>query len=96
MECSIELFRVTREAIAYLKFILEGYQGLAVLKTLDAQQGLVSVHIAPGAEKDIALILEDLAREIPLSKVDQTARHDSSDFESTSESDAFSPFSAPR
>lgn len=96
MECSIEIFRVAREAMAYLKFILEGYQGLAVLKTLDAQQGLVSVHIAPGAEKDIAVILDDLAGEIPLSKVDQMTRREVLDFESRSGSDAFSPFSAPR
>jgi hypothetical protein len=89
MECSIEIFRVAREAIAYLKFILEGYQGLAVLKTLDARQGLVSVHIAPGAEKDIALILDDLAGEIPLSRVDEMVRHGASGFTNGNESDPF-------
>ena len=94
MVCSVEIFQVDKETIAYLKFILEGYEGLAVLKTLDARQGLVSVHIAPGAEEDIKLILDDLAREISLSRVDSADFRGLCDFEDVNGSDPFSPVSA--
>ena len=36
---------INREKIGLLKFLLEGYDGLAVLSTIDAQQGLVKVLV---------------------------------------------------
>ena len=57
-------YRVDRREIAFLKFIFEAYDGIAVLETLDPVAGIVAFHIAPGCERDVDAILEDLKREI--------------------------------
>lgn len=55
-------YRVDRRQIAFIRFILEAYDGVAVVKTLNAKAGLVEFQIAPGCEPDIELILHDLGR----------------------------------
>lgn len=41
-----------------LRFILEAYEGIAVLTTLDSKLGLVELSIAPGCESDVLSILK--------------------------------------
>ena len=57
-------YRVDRREIAFVKFILEAYDGLAVMETLDPMAGMVVFHIAPGCEADVDMILQDLKKEI--------------------------------
>lgn len=59
-----QYYRVDRREIAFIKFIVEAYDGIAVLETLDPMAGIVVFHIAPGCERDIDALLEDLKREI--------------------------------
>ena len=40
-------FRVKREDIGYLTFILESYSGLAVVRTIDSREALIEILIAP-------------------------------------------------
>jgi hypothetical protein len=61
-------YRVDRREIAYIKFILEAYDGLAIVKTLDPQAGLIEFQIAPGCEQDVEMILEDLQSRIMMEK----------------------------
>jgi len=63
-ETSKRYLRVERREIAFIKFIFEAYDGLAVLETLDPKAGIVVFHIAPGCERDVDAILQDLKREI--------------------------------
>ena len=64
VETSKRYFRVDRREIAFIKFIFEAYDGIAVLETLDPKAGIVVFHIAPGCERDVDAILQDLKREI--------------------------------
>ncbi len=57
-------YRVDRREIAFIRFILEAYDGLAIVKTLDPKAGLIEFQIAPGCEQDVAMILQDLKRDI--------------------------------
>jgi hypothetical protein len=57
-------YRVDRREIAFIKFIVEAYDGIAVLETLDPIAGIVVFHIAPGCKRDIDALLEDLKKEI--------------------------------
>jgi len=57
-------YRVDRHKIGYLKFILEGYEGLATLSTLDAKRGIVVLNMPPGCEKDAVAIMQGLAAEV--------------------------------
>ena len=57
-------YRVDRREIAFLRFIFEAYDGLAVIKTLDPKAGIIVFHIAPGCERDVGMILSDLKKDI--------------------------------
>ncbi len=62
--------RVPRKEIAYLKFIIESYEGMAVIRTKDPYQAMVELMIAPGWEKEVEALLEDLQKEIPIERVE--------------------------
>jgi hypothetical protein len=53
-------FRIDRRDISYLRFILEAYEGVAVLTTVNAGDGIVKVLIAPGSEHLVADLLDAL------------------------------------
>ncbi len=62
--CSHWNLRVNRRDIAFLKFILEGYDGLAQLTTVDASAGKLVLMIAPGCEETALALLDDLKQEM--------------------------------
>ncbi len=61
-------YRVDRREIAFIRFILEAYDGLAVVTTLDPEAGLIEFQIAPGCEQDLETILQDLKQDIMMAK----------------------------
>ncbi len=58
---SRRLYRINRRDISFLRFILEGYDGLALLTTQDAARGIVSVAMAPGCEDLVEQVIATLA-----------------------------------
>ncbi len=64
MDTRSKYLRLRREDIAYFKFIIESYEGLAVVRTKDAGEAIVELMIAPGWEKDVDEILAGLRQEI--------------------------------
>lgn len=71
MKTSIRYYRVARRQISFVKFILEAYDNLAVLTTIDPYQALVQVAIAPGCETLVAGIMNSFADEISVVMVDK-------------------------
>ena len=63
-------FKINRRDIAYMKFILESYEGLGVLRTIDARSGIVEVMVPPGLEKDMEMVLEGLGDEISIDRIE--------------------------
>lgn len=61
-------FRVDRSQINLIRYIFEGYDGLAVLTTLDPQAGKVVLSVAPGGEQLALRIMADLARTIMMER----------------------------
>lgn len=57
-------YRVDRKEISFLKFILEAYDGIAVLTTSDSERGVIELHIPPGCEDVVEIILQDLRNDI--------------------------------
>ncbi len=57
-------YRVDRRKIAFIKFILEGYDGIAMMRTVDPAKGNITLHIPPGCEKHVNAILQDLKKNI--------------------------------
>lgn len=63
-------YRVDRREIAYLRFIFEAYDGLAVIETLDPEAGVIVFHIAPGCEHDVEMVLLDLNKHIMMKTIE--------------------------
>jgi hypothetical protein len=62
-------YRVDPYEIHYLKFILEAYEGLATLTTLDSEKGLIQLAVPPGRKDSLRSLLEGLGRELGLERV---------------------------
>jgi hypothetical protein len=60
---SIQL-KISPDRIHFLKFILEGYDGLAILSTVNARQGIVELRYPPEAESELAALLTEINTEI--------------------------------
>jgi hypothetical protein len=56
--------RVDRREICFIKFIFEAYNGITTITTVDPDQGIVLLCIAPGCENDVEMILQDLKKDI--------------------------------
>ena len=61
--------RIGRSEISYLRFIIESYDGLAIVSTLDPIKGLVELKIAPGCETEIKEIIRDLRNDILIEEI---------------------------
>ena len=64
MDTQTRYFRIERKNIAYFKFILESYEGMAVVRTKNPEEAVVELLIAPGWEKDVEEVLEGLRQEM--------------------------------
>jgi hypothetical protein len=62
-------YRVDRREISFLKFILEAYDGLAVITTIDSEKGIVVIAIAPGCQADVEMILQDLKKDVMIENI---------------------------
>jgi hypothetical protein len=69
MDTHSTYFRVRREDIAYLKFILESYEGIVLLRTTDPHEAVVELMVAPGWEEDVEEVIDGLRKEIPIEPI---------------------------
>ena len=54
---------VPREEIAYVKFVFESYEGVAVVRTLDRHAAHLVVLVAPDFEADARAVVRSLVEE---------------------------------
>ena len=59
-----------RKEISFLKFIIEAYDGVAVVRTIDSEMGIVALHVSPGCENEVEAVLKELKKEIMIEDVD--------------------------
>lgn len=72
MDTQSRYFRLHRKDIAYFKFIIESYEGMAVLRTQDPYEAVVELMVAPGWEKDVEEVIDGLRKEIPIESIPST------------------------
>ena len=60
MESACWHFRVRRQDIAFLRFVVEACDGIAFLRTVDPVRGEVVLHIPPGCESEAAELVTGL------------------------------------
>ena len=62
-------FRVSHRDMVYLKFILEAYEGMNVMSTVDNRAGIIRVAIMPGFEEEMDALLAELGQEVMMEQV---------------------------
>jgi hypothetical protein len=72
---TIRLFlRVPRQNIVRLCGIVEGYEGVAILRTIASQEGLLELLVAPAFCATALTLLTALAQEMELTLLDPDAQ----------------------
>ena len=56
-----------RREIHYFRFLLESYDGMALVSTIDPHQALIQISIAPGCEQWVFELMETLKNDEGLS-----------------------------
>ena len=56
--------RIRPDRISLLRFLLEGYEGLAVLSTVNVRQGLVSLIVPVSRQAELWGLLEAVCEEL--------------------------------
>jgi hypothetical protein len=74
-------YRMDRRQIAYFRFILEGYDGLAILRTLDPAQGRVVLYLSRSCEPELDELLEGISDQLRLEAVPAPAGQGVDSFE---------------
>jgi hypothetical protein len=64
LQTVVRRYRVNRKQISFIKFILEAYDNVAAMSTLDRRMATIRVAIAPGCETLVDGIMNGLASEI--------------------------------
>jgi hypothetical protein len=62
-------FKVAHRDMVYLKFILEAYEGMNVMSTVDNKAGIIRIAIMPGFVADMDGLLVDLGRQVTMEPV---------------------------
>lgn len=63
-------YRLSRRQIGYLRFILESYDGLAFVRTLDSRQAMVEIAFPASRREDAESLLNAVAVECGMAAVE--------------------------
>lgn len=62
-------FKVRHRDMVYLKFILEAYEGMNVMSTVDNVAGIIRIAVMEGFEADMDALLVELGRQVAMEAV---------------------------
>jgi len=63
------LLEVDKKEIAYIVSIFEGYDSLAVVRTIDAEQSIIELIISPDYLEDVDQLIHALSKEVYIKKI---------------------------
>ncbi|MBN2567915.1 MAG: DUF4911 domain-containing protein [Deltaproteobacteria bacterium] len=63
-------YKINRGNVFYIKFILEAYEGLAMVTTIDRYETIIKILIAPGFLSEVEGIVAALKEEIDLEEIE--------------------------
>ena len=79
MDTRCVLLRVERHDIGLLCSLMAGYEGVAIVRTVDPKQGLVVLLVAPAFYTTVLDIIQALSQEMPLDLLTTEAGNDISE-----------------
>jgi hypothetical protein len=69
METDSRYFQLAGRDMVYMKFILEAYEGLTTMSTIDGKRGIVRVNYPLPFAGDVAALMDALGTEIAVTEV---------------------------
>jgi len=63
-------FKVKQRDIVYIKFILEAYEGMNIMSTVDNKAGIIRIVIMDGFENDMDALLAELGKQVEMEAVE--------------------------
>ena len=69
METDSRFFQLASRDMVYMKFVLEAYEGLSTMSTIDGKRGIVRVNYPLAFAGDVAALMDALATEIAIREV---------------------------
>ncbi|NVN99548.1 MAG: DUF4911 domain-containing protein [Geobacteraceae bacterium] len=71
----VRYYKVQRSDVVFLKFILEAYEGMSTLSTVEPREAIVRLSVPVGFDADMQRILESLGDEISISETEFRPEH---------------------
>jgi hypothetical protein len=65
----LKWFKIKRKNIALVQFIIEAYEGMATVTTMDPHLAIIQVSIMPDFLQEIIIILESLKNKYQLKEI---------------------------
>jgi len=69
MQTENRYYQLASRDLVYLKFILEAYEGLSTMSTIDGKRGIVRINYPLPFAGEIAALMEALSLEIEIAEV---------------------------
>jgi len=65
----IKWLKLKKKDIVLVQFIIEGYEGLATVTTMDNRIAIIQVSIMPDFLSEVMCILESLKKQLPIEEI---------------------------
>jgi hypothetical protein len=62
-------FQIERKNIVIVQFIIEGYEGMATVTTIDSRKAVIQISIMPDYISDISRLLEYLKKKYKMEEI---------------------------
>jgi hypothetical protein len=63
-------FKLKRKDIAIVQFIIEGYEEMATVTTIDPQTAIIQISIIPDFILDMSAVIKDLINKYKMEEID--------------------------
>ena len=69
MEIIRKYYRINKDGIALLEFILESYDNVAVMRTVDEKGSIIELFISPGFTAEVQAVIKEYQEEFNIEEV---------------------------
>ena len=67
-------FKLKRKDIALVQFIIEGYEGMATVTTIDPHTAIIQISIIPDFISDMSAVIKDLKNKYKMEEMNSPVK----------------------
>lgn len=71
MDTKNRYYRIDEAGIGLLKFLIESYEGVAVIRTISTVDSVIEIMIAPGFEAEVEAVIDELRDEFQITDIER-------------------------